>query len=456
MSASTRCSWFGAFKERGLKMASKAQRVSHAARAVFRLALLGLLLAVAVGIADGGQPARGSGGSPLTWEECLHFTRAGKDYWYSAANGGFETFTGIGIEELGCRDCHGPTNANGDPYDDPYLPSCADCHATHGGFQVEQDQCLSCHGRQDTEIDKLGYTDVHRDLGMVCWDCHTDGDLHGDGVEYNSMLEPGAIDADCEDCHDMPTGHSAPHQGKLHCTACHAQTVISCYNCHFESQVEANVKRAKQPVHDFVMLVNREKDGKVYTASFQSLTYQGNAFVAFAPYTGHTITVEGRICTDCHVNYGGNVEAIQQYNDTGQIKFAQWDDDGKVLSWIHGVVPIPEDYEDTLKMDFLTYLGDPNTPPPGDPEDWTGIGKDTWDGHQMFFATPLTRNQMDDLGFATLCPEDVNDDGQVNIDDLFQVLGAWGPCNDCPEDVNDDGQVNIDDIFAVLGAWGPC
>ncbi|UCD74924.1 MAG: hypothetical protein JSV91_14195 [Phycisphaerales bacterium] len=54
------------------------------------------------------------------------------------------------------------------------------------------------------------------------------------------------------------------------------------------------------------------------------------------------------------------------------------------------------------------------------------------------------------------CPGDVNNDLMVNIDDLFQVLGAWGTCDDCPEDINGDGLVDIDDIFAVLGAWGPC
>ena len=56
----------------------------------------------------------------------------------------------------------------------------------------------------------------------------------------------------------------------------------------------------------------------------------------------------------------------------------------------------------------------------------------------------------------TPCTEDVNGDGKVNIDDLFQILGAWGTCNDCPEDVNNDGKVNIDDLFQILGAWGPC
>ena len=54
------------------------------------------------------------------------------------------------------------------------------------------------------------------------------------------------------------------------------------------------------------------------------------------------------------------------------------------------------------------------------------------------------------------CPADLNGDEKVNIDDLFQILGAWGPCDDCPEDINADGVVNIDDIFAVLADWGPC
>ena len=51
---------------------------------------------------------------------------------------------------------------------------------------------------------------------------------------------------------------------------------------------------------------------------------------------------------------------------------------------------------------------------------------------------------------------DQNNDGVVDIDDVFAVLSAWGPCDDCPEDINDDGMVDIDDIFAVLAAWGPC
>ncbi|UCD75738.1 MAG: hypothetical protein JSV91_02250, partial [Phycisphaerales bacterium] len=50
-------------------------------------------------------------------------------------------------------------------------------------------------------------------------------------------------------------------------------------------------------------------------------------------------------------------------------------------------------------------------------------------------------------------PGDVNNDGVVDIDDVFAVLAAWGPCAACPEDVNGDGFVDIDDLFAVLANW---
>ncbi len=49
---------------------------------------------------------------------------------------------------------------------------------------------------------------------------------------------------------------------------------------------------------------------------------------------------------------------------------------------------------------------------------------------------------------------DLNDDGVVNIDDIFVALGHWGPCGICNADINRDGEVNIDDIFAILGQWG--
>ncbi len=59
------------------------------------------------------------------------------------------------------------------------------------------------------------------------------------------------------------------------------------------------------------------------------------------------------------------------------------------------------------------------------------------------------------------CPADLTGDDQVNIDDIFAVLGLWGNCPDpcppyCTGDLTEDCAVNIDDIFAILGQWGPC
>jgi hypothetical protein len=350
---------------------------------------------------------------PSNFDSSLHMTRAGKNTWYGWENGGFETWTGIPIEDLGCNGCHGPTDADGNPYPAEYTPSCSDCHQAFPGGPVEESQCYSCHGRQKTESQTLGYTDVHTDLvdddgipdndPLTCWDCHDTGDLHGDGIQYVSMLEPTAINVDCVDCHtSLPAGHAAhdPHNEALHCKACHTRSVVSCYNCHFESLTEGHQKRARQPIHDFVMLVNRHEDGKVHPATFQSV-YSDDAeagFTAFAPYTAHTITSTGRACDECHNSAGSN-ETIEEYNTTGLIRFAEWDDGTNTLAWNHGIVPMPENYLKRFKMDFITYTGHPSDPTGPSPL-WDAVGKDVWDGQQMFYADPLTRDQMRALGFA--------------------------------------------------------
>lgn len=58
-----------------------------------------------------------------------------------------------------------------------------------------------------------------------------------------------------------------------------------------------------------------------------------------------------------------------------------------------------------------------------------------------------------------LQPGDVNADGQVNIDDLVEVITAWGACppppTGCPADVAPAaGVVDIDDLVMVITHWG--
>ncbi len=352
----------------------------------------------------------------------LHKTRAGKLYWYGTANGGFQTLTNVPIDSLQCQGCHGPTNADGQAYTGTYTPGCTDCHRT-GIFakdSLSQDQCLGCHSRQKIEFATLGYGDVHRDRGMKCWDCHTSDDVHGGAATLNSMLEPGGITVDCEDCHKTTGGtaplpsHAAydPHAGKIHCTACHARTVTTCFSCHLESQIKT-MKRHRQVLHDFVILGNRAKDNKVYPVTFQSLTYNGLAWIAFGPFTSHTIDSTGRGCPACHNNMGGTNAAITQYNATGAMKFVTWNPADSTLSWIHGIIPLPSDYTRSFRMDYLTYNGNPSDPVVST-KNWSPIGKQLADGSHMLFGTPLTKSQLAKIGIDTTKVTDVHE----NIDIL--------------------------------------
>jgi hypothetical protein len=71
---------------------------------------------------------------------------------------------------------------------------------------------------------------------------------------------------------------------------------------------------------------------------------------------------------------------------------------------------------------------------------------------------------IDNLDVVTLpsVPGDVNGDGCVNIDDLLEVVGAWGPCPlsppapPCAPDIVPTGTVDIDDLLLVISSWGGC
>jgi Ca2+-binding EF-hand superfamily protein len=58
-------------------------------------------------------------------------------------------------------------------------------------------------------------------------------------------------------------------------------------------------------------------------------------------------------------------------------------------------------------------------------------------------------------GYASACPEDVNGDGFVDVEDLLAVLAAWGQTG-VPADVNTDGVVDVADLLLILAAWGTC
>ena len=50
-------------------------------------------------------------------------------------------------------------------------------------------------------------------------------------------------------------------------------------------------------------------------------------------------------------------------------------------------------------------------------------------------------------------PGDVNGDGVVDVEDLLQLLAAWGACKGCPEDLDGNGAVDVDDLLILLANW---
>jgi hypothetical protein len=51
-------------------------------------------------------------------------------------------------------------------------------------------------------------------------------------------------------------------------------------------------------------------------------------------------------------------------------------------------------------------------------------------------------------------PEDLDQNGVVNIEDLLFALSDWGICSCCLSDIDSDGEVGINDLLAIIGAWG--
>ena len=57
---------------------------------------------------------------------------------------------------------------------------------------------------------------------------------------------------------------------------------------------------------------------------------------------------------------------------------------------------------------------------------------------------------------APACAGDIDDSGDVAVNDLLSVIDAWGACDDCPQDIDMNGEVGVGDILAVLATYGSC
>lgn len=311
----------------------------------------------------------------------LHATAQGMKTWYGGQQMGFELLTGIPYERLSCKSCHEPALTGGcaSCHDGPTPSSGARPDASLGGV------CGDCHSRQTAEA--AYFSDVHREAGMDCLTCHTREDVMGDGVAYASMLEDGAIDATCETCHaDLAKNpYHDVHAETVDCSSCHVQSVVSCYNCHFETELQLDRKVAYAQFRDWVFLMNR--NGKVQAANLQAVMYGDHTFVALAPFYAHTISRNARECLDCHGN-----AAVRDYLDDGVMDVAWWDESTGGLRHLQGVVPVPPDYRTALRFDFVDLDGPGGTA-------WSFLESGP-DAIQILFGEPLTESQMESLALT--------------------------------------------------------
>ena len=140
------------------------------------------------------------------FSKSLHHTGEGMRYSYEE-QGGFMDITKIPYNDLDCKGCH--------------VKTCDACHAKKEGdissFSVDKardmDTCIVCHSRAGLTF-RMGKQkdnlDVHVKAGMNCSSCHKGEDVHGTGKSHSAMRDPGAVKAECANCHTSATDAHAP------------------------------------------------------------------------------------------------------------------------------------------------------------------------------------------------------------------------------------------------------
>ncbi|MHC4947440.1 MAG: CRTAC1 family protein [Planctomycetota bacterium] len=75
-----------------------------------------------------------------------------------------------------------------------------------------------------------------------------------------------------------------------------------------------------------------------------------------------------------------------------------------------------------------------------------------WPGGATRTVTGVAGDRM----WRVMPPErvgDVDDNGVIDVSDLLEILGIWGPCDACPADGNLDGVVDVTDLLDALANW---
>jgi subtilisin-like proprotein convertase family protein len=127
---------------------------------------------------------------------------------------------------------------------------------------------------------------------------------------------------------------------------------------------------------------------------------------------------------------------------------------------VDGSTNVPTgNYRATGALNAVVNLADFN----GQPLDgtWTAFATDNASGDLGSFTAFSIRKATTTPVCPTAppCPEDIDDSGFVDADDIFAFLNIWfagppgGTCTGCTADWDGDGTITADDIFAYLNDW---
>jgi len=106
------------------------------------------------------------------------------------------------------------------------VETCTTCHnrgkrigvSYQGLMETEYQSTFDSEGNSQPKLHTKRYLhlteDIHYSKGMLCQDCHTSNDMHGDGFMVGANL--GAVEIECQDCHgttkkypwELPLGYS--------------------------------------------------------------------------------------------------------------------------------------------------------------------------------------------------------------------------------------------------------
>lgn len=117
-------------------------------------------------------------------------------------------------------------NIHGKEYSGIPVETCTTCHnrgkrigvSYQGLMETEYKATFDSDGNAQPKLHTKRYLhlteDIHYSKGMLCQDCHTSNDMHGDGFMTGANL--GGVEIECQDCHgttkaypwELPLGYS--------------------------------------------------------------------------------------------------------------------------------------------------------------------------------------------------------------------------------------------------------